>query len=176
MDDLWNALHQSFNYAQSHKVDFQLLNEIPGKDTNVWVLFSREELINTIEKCNNSLASSPNKLTWSHIKKTIKSKEYISKFIDIANACIDLGHWLSHFKTSITVIIPKLNKAMYNSFKSFWPIILLNTMGKLIKKMIGEWLQFLMISNNFIYPYQSGSLKQRSTINADIALTHFIQL
>jgi len=98
----------------------------------------REELINTIEKCNNSSAPGPDKLTWSYIKKIIKNKECISKFIDIANACINLGHWLLHFKTSTTVVIPKPDKTMYNSPKSFRPIVLLNTIGKLIEKMIGE--------------------------------------
>jgi len=35
-------------------------------------------------------------------------------------------------------------------------------------------MQFLTLSNNFIYPSQLGSLKQRSTIDAGIALTHLI--
>ena len=85
------------------------------------------------------------------ITKNVKNKECINKLIDIANVCIDLGHWPSHFKISITIIIPKSNKALYNSTKSFCSIILLNTTGKLFEKMIGEWLQFLLISNNFIY-------------------------
>ena len=41
--------------------------------------------------------------------------------------------------------------------------------------MIGERLQFLTISNKFIYPYQLGGLKHRSTMDASIALTYFIQ-
>ena len=92
LDNLWDVLHQSFNSTQSHEVDFQLLDEIPSKDAKVWVPFSREELINATEKCNNSSAPGPDKLIWSHIKKIIKSKECISKFIDIANACINLEH------------------------------------------------------------------------------------
>jgi len=141
----------------------------------MWAPFSREELINTIEKCNNSLVPSSDKLSWSHIKRIIKNNEYITKLIDIANACIDLEHWPSHFKMSMTVIIPKPNKALYNFPKFFCPIILLNIMGKLFEKMIGERLQFLTISNNFIYLYQLGSLKYRFTMDANIALTHFIR-
>jgi len=72
------------------------------------------------------------------------------------------------------IIIPKPNKLAYNSPKSYWPIVLLNTIGKLFKKMIGEWLQFHTISNNFIHQSQLGRLKQRSTIDAGIALTHTI--
>ena len=76
----------------------------------------------------------------------------------------------------MTIIIPKPNKESYNSPKSFQPIILLNTLGKLIKKVIGNRLQFHLISNNFIYPSQLGCLKQRLTANMRVTLTHFICL
>jgi len=99
---------------------------------------------------------------------------YLGKIIIIANACFELGFWLLHFKSSIMIIIPKPNKKSYNSPKSFQPIVLLNTLGKLIKKVISKQLQFHLISNDFIHLYQLGSLKQRSISNANIALTYFI--
>ena len=74
------------------------------------------------------------------------------------------------------VIIPKPNKPSYNLPKSFHPIILLNTLGKLIKKVIGERLQFHVGSNDFIHPSQLGSLKFKSTTNVDIALIYIIWL
>ena len=152
LQDLWDAFYSFFNSAQSYDVNLQLLNKISDKVTKVWTPFSREELINAIERCNNLSAPGLDKLTWSHIKRIIRNKECITKFIDIANACINLGHWPSYFKTSITVVIPKPNKAVYNSPKSFYLIVLSNTIGKLFEKIIGEWLQFLTISNNFIHP------------------------
>jgi len=103
-------------------------------------------------KCNNSSTSCPDKLSWSYLKTIIKDGECTNKLINIANSCINLGHWPSHFKTLTTIIISKLNKILYDSTKSFCPIVLLNTTGKLCEKMIGEWLQFLLISNNFIHP------------------------
>jgi len=74
------------------------------------------------------------------------------------------------------VIIPKPNKLSYDSPKSFRPIVLLNTLGKLIKKVIGERIQFHVITNNFIHPSQLGGLKFKSTIDAGVALIHIIQL
>jgi len=139
------------------------LDEIPDKDTNA------------IEKYNNSSASGPDKLTQSYIKRIIKSEEYINRFIDIANACINLEHWPYYFKMSVTVIILKPNKASYDFPKFFYPIILLNMIGKLFEKIIGEHLQFHMISNSFIHPCQLSGLKQRSTTNTGVALTHFIR-
>jgi len=75
-----------------------------------------------------------------------------------------------------TIIISKLNKASYDFTKSFHPIVLLNMTRKLFEKMIGEWLQFFVISNNFIHPCQLDGLKHKSTTDAGVALTHSIQL
>ena len=68
----------------------------------------------------------------------IRNKECHSKLIDITNTFINLGHWPSHFKMSTIVVIPKPNKLLYNSPKSFHPIILLNALDKLFEKIIGE--------------------------------------
>jgi len=73
------------------------------------------------------------------------------------------------------VIIPKPNKLAYNNPKSFCPIVLLNTLSKLIEKVIAERLQFHVIKNNFIHPSQLGGLKFKSTTDAGIVLTHIIQ-
>ena len=88
--------------------------------------------------------------------------------------CIELGYWPSHFKRSTTIVIPKPNKKLYNLPKAFKPIVLLNTVDKLIKKVIGERLQFNMASNEFIHPSQLSGLKFKSTINVGIALIHII--
>ena len=174
LEDLWTALHSSFNSTQAQEVDIYFLDKIPDKTTTDWNLFSKKELIDTIEKCNNLSAPGPDKLMWSYVKPIIRNEDCICKFIDIANACIDLEYWPSHFKTSTTVIIPKSNKTTFNSSKLYYPIVLLNTIGKLFEKMIGECLQFHIISNNFIHPSQLRDLKQRSTTDVGVVLTYII--
>ena len=72
------------------------------------------------------------------------------------------------------VIIPKLNKSAYDSLKAYYPIVLLNMIGKLFKKMIGERLQFHTIANNFVHQSQLGGLKQKSTTDSGVVLTHII--
>ena len=74
------------------------------------------------------------------------------------------------------VVILKPNKLAYDQPKSFYPIILLNTLGKLIKKIVAKRLQFLIAKNDFIHPSQLGSLKFKSTTDTGIALTHVIRL
>ena len=62
----------------------------------------------------------------------MKDDDCITNVIKIANACIDLEYWPNDFKISSMIIIPKPNKLSYDSPKSFRPIVLLNTLGKLV--------------------------------------------
>ena len=64
---------------------------------------------------------------------------------------------------------------MYDYPKAFYPIVFLNTLGKLIdEKVITERLQFIVAKNNFIHPSQLGSLKFKSTSDVGVALTHIV--
>ena len=92
LEDLWITLHNSFNFTQTREVDIHILDDIPDKPTRVWNSFSKQELIDVIEKCNNLSASGPDKLTQSHIKSIIRNKDCIFKLVDITNTCIDLEH------------------------------------------------------------------------------------
>ena len=73
------------------------------------------------------------------------------------------------------MIISKPNKPAYDNPKSFCPIVLLNTISKLIEKVIAERLQFHIVNNDFVHPSQLGGLKFKSTTDAGIVLTHIIQ-
>ena len=72
------------------------------------------------------------------------------------------------------MIIPKPNKPVYDYSKAFCPIVLLNTLEKVIEKVIAERLQFIVTGNSFIHPSQLDSLKTKSTSDAGIALTHIV--
>ena len=72
------------------------------------------------------------------------------------------------------MIIPKPNKPAYDHPKAFCLIVLLNILGKLIKKVTAERIQFIVAENSFIHQSQLGGLKTKSTSNAGIALTHIV--
>jgi len=114
-------------------------------------------------------------LTWHYWKIIIANNDCLSRIISITNTCIELGYWPKYFKVSTTIVIPKPNKSSYDHPKAFRPIVLLNTLGKLIEKVIAERLQFIVASNCFIHPCQLGGLKFKSTADAGIALTHIIR-
>ena len=93
------------------------------------------------------------------------------------NIYINFSYWLTHFKKLMSIIIPKPNKpSYYDTPKAFHPIILLNTLGKLIEKAISSRLQIHTIASNFIHPSQLEGIKQCSTMDARIFLTYLIHM
>jgi hypothetical protein len=72
------------------------------------------------------------------------------------------------------VIILKPGKPSYSTPKVFQPIVLLNTLGKLVKKMLARRLQFDGIAHDVFHPNQFGGIAQRSTEDAGVYLTHLV--
>ena len=95
--------------------------------------------------------------------------------LTLADACLRVGYWPRHFKESVSVIIPKPGKPSYSTPKSFRPIVLLNTLGKLIEKMISTRLQFDGVKFGVFHPNQFGGIRQRSTEDAGLFLTHLVR-
>ena len=174
--DLWNALHNTFNTALHRQVNVEILHEVTQKPTQNWGSFSKYEFLSAISKCADSSSPRPDRMIWHHWKTIVKNDACLSNIINITDACINLGHWPRYFKISTMVVIPKPNKPSYDNPKAFHPIVLLNTLGKLIEKVIAKRLQFTVASNNFIHPSQLGGLKFKSTADAGIALTYIIRL
>ena len=97
-------------------------------------------MMEVLAQCLGWSAPGPDHLTWTHLKHLMAYKEVASLFLWITNACLRVGVWLKELIESKTVVIPKLRKLSYNVSKAFRPIVLLNTMGKLFKKMIANQL------------------------------------
>ncbi|CAA7271402.1 unnamed protein product [Cyclocybe aegerita] len=159
MDDLWDALHSTYNSAS-------------GRDG----LTFQHELLSALKGCSNSSAPGPDHVTWVHLKELLKDKHVLALFIVLANACLRVGHWLHIFKESLLVIVPKPNKPSYAVPKAFRPIVLLITFSKLIEKMIANRIQFDAVKHDIFHPNQLGSIRQRSTEDAGLILTHLVRV
>lgn len=175
LNSLQDALHNSYNSAENHPIDYRFLSKIPQLNTFEWLLFTNQEFKDAIAKCSPFSTLGPDHISQRHLKPIIAKEYCLDKFVDIANACISLEFWPSYFKEAKLIIIPKPNKDTYNTPKSFCPIVLLNTIGKLIEKVISNYLQFHMASNRFLDLNQLGGIRQCSTIDAGLYLIYIIQ-
>ena len=138
MEDLWNSLHHTYNAANDREVDLSVLDQLPDKEERAWTQFTRTEVRDTLMGCSNTSAPGPDHITWAHLKVILKDKECEGLVVRMANACLQTGHWPGAFKESVSVIIPKPGKPSYRTPKAYRPIVLLNTMGKLIEKMLSK--------------------------------------
>src|SRR5207302_1742402 len=126
LDSLWDALHGTYNSASDRPTDNTILEETPREPLREWVPFSKAELRDELKKCSNTSAPGPDHITWYHLKKLCSNDQIAEQFTSIANACLTVGHWPSHFKESNLVILPKPGKPSYDTPKSFRLIVLLN--------------------------------------------------
>ncbi|KAJ2923473.1 hypothetical protein H1R20_g13621, partial [Candolleomyces eurysporus] len=175
LGDLWNALHSTYNAASDRPVDVSILEGLLDEPERPWPKFSQLELRQALEACSARSAPGPDHITWRHLKQILALPECGDIIIALANGCMESGHWPRHFKESTSVIIPKPNKPSYSAPKAFRPIVLLNTLGKLIEKMISNRFQHDMIKYDLVDPNQMGGVRQRSTEDAGLFLTHLVR-
>nr|BAB32470.1 Pol-like protein Pol-2 [Tricholoma matsutake] len=175
LDSLWDALDGSYNAASDRVVDLSILDELDPAPERAWIPFSVMELKEALNACSSRSAPGPDHVTWLHLKHWCSNPEVAGLITRIAEACITAGHWPAHFKESLSVIIPKPGKPNYSTPKSFRPIVLLNTLGKLVEKMLSRRLQFDGVAHEAFEQNQFGGVAQRSTEDAGIYLTHLVR-
>ena len=86
------------------------------------------------------------------------------------NACLRLGYHPQHFKESITVVLRKPGKDDYTQPKSYRPIALLNTLGKVLEAVMATRLSYLADIYQLLPARHTGGRKLSSTDHA----IHFI--
>ena len=118
-----------------------------------------------LSSCNNSSAPSPDKLLWNHLKTIFNDIECLDIFIQMANACINLGYWLSHFKTSTTIIIPKPNKKLYDSPKLFRPIVSSSQMVNLVSLYFIFHFYFYFVLFSYFSIFRTARVRVRSDLS-----------
>ncbi|KAF7761993.1 hypothetical protein Agabi119p4_9985 [Agaricus bisporus var. burnettii] len=176
-EHLFQTLHTAYNSANNRSINLErMLREVERKEEREWNTFSQHELRQALSKCAKNTAPGPDHITWNVLKHITKTRTKIVKFfVMIANASIEQEHWPQHFKSSVSVIIPKPSKPSYDRAKAFRPIVLLNTLGKLIEKMIANRLQFESLEHQVIHSCQTGGICQRSTEDAATVLAHHVR-
>ncbi|KHJ30181.1 putative zinc knuckle domain protein [Erysiphe necator] len=74
----------------------------------------------------------PNRLL-KHCRKALSKV-----LVDLFNSCLRLGYHPRGFKESIKVVLRKPQKPSYDTSKAYRPVALLNTVGKLLEKLVAN--------------------------------------
>ena len=81
----------------------------------------------------------------------------------LANVCLALGYFLARFKEVQIVVLCKPGKPSYNNLGTWWPIVLLNIIGKLIESLITKRLSQATEEYKLLPDTQIGARPDRLT-------------
>ncbi|KAF8645561.1 hypothetical protein AX14_009211, partial [Amanita brunnescens Koide BX004] len=158
VDKLFNIMHAQFSQATARppmedgvRAMLCQLEPLPERD---FPEFSCQEIKDLIALTSNGSAPGPDRITWEILKLALSVNGAIQGLCHLFNQIRLSGVWPSWFKQSTCVIIPKPNKPKYNVPKAFRPISLLNTIGKLLMKIIAMRMQFDCLKFDILHPGQ----------------------
>jgi hypothetical protein len=86
----------------------------------------------------------------------------------------EVGYYPQSWRESTIVIIPKPNKPDYSSIKVYWPIALLNCLGKSLEKLMASRIAQMAEAHYLLHPNQISSRPQHSAIDTAMVLIHAI--
>jgi hypothetical protein len=93
----------------------------------------------------------------------------------LANTCLRLEHYPAFLKSFRTIVLRKPGKSFYKSSSTWRLIMLLKTIGKVVKKLLTRRIRNLAEKYYLLYLSQIGARAERGTDTALELLTNIIQ-
>ncbi|KAF8664623.1 hypothetical protein AX14_006712 [Amanita brunnescens Koide BX004] len=172
---LFDTMHSHFSTSPAESdISWEAIHSIPEHEVRSFPPISQKEIWDALRPTSNSSAPGPDHVTWRHIKLALTFPDTDVALAALFNKVCFTGTWPSHFKESVSVIIPKPNKPDYSIPKAYRPIALLNTLGKLLTKILANHLQHDAAQYGILHRDQFGGIQGHSTIDAGLILTDFI--
>ena len=175
VESLFDTMHSHFSTSPAaDHISWEAINNIPQLTVRSFPPVSQKEIWDALRPTTNSSAPGPDHVTWRHLKLALSLPETDVSLMALYNRICFTGTWPTHFKESTSVIIPKLNKPDYTIPKAYRPIALLNTLGKLLTKILANRLQHDAAEHGILHRDQFGGVQGHSMIDAGLVLTDFI--
>ena len=108
------------------------------------------------------------------LKMIANSEDVLAALCTLFNGICRHGVWPAWLSESSSVIIPKPKKVDYTVPKAYRPIALLNTVGKLLTKVIAHRLQHDAAAFGLLHEGQCSGVQKHATIDAGLVLLDFI--
>jgi hypothetical protein len=144
----------------------QFFNDVP--------VLTEDEVTSALKKCSNSSTPGPDQIPYSTWK--IIHRINPSIIPDLLTPLLTHGHHPIMLKVGNGIVLPKPSKLSFKDPSSFCVIVLLETISKILERIITFWLNDHLTLNKLIYPNQEGSLPGLSVNDDAITLIHEIKL
>lgn len=133
---------------------------------------TEEEVHGALRGVSSDKAPGPDQITNRVLK--VASAWLVPKLASIFTATFRLGYHPSEWKRAITLVLRKQGKPDYSTPKAYRPIALLNSMGKILERVIARRITEITETHSLLPDTQMGARKQRSTESALQLLTEQI--
>src|ERR1700704_6401921 len=121
-----------------------------------------------LKKFSNISAPGPDQIQFGIWKKVHAANPLI--LVKLFNPLLQFGYHPTALKKALGVVLPKPGKPDYSSTTSFRIISLLQTISKILKKLVSDRLFSLSSPLSLVHPNQCGSLPSISTADAVLSL------
>jgi hypothetical protein len=139
-----------------------------------WQTFSQAEVERAIFTSSSKKAPGPDAITFACIQAAYKA---IPLHFDHLYAALGQeGYHPRCWRQATTVVIPKPNKPDYRDPKAYRPIALLNSLGKILEKLMATRISTMAEAHHLLHLDQIGGRPQRSAIDAALAFAHDIEM
>ena len=171
-------MHAQFSKASNRRLDLDaakaLIDSNPQLEQREFPPISAAEVREALDDTSDSSSPGPDRITWRILKKATWINGAIEGLASLFSCAVESGVWPDWFKSSECVIIPKPSKPNYTIPKAYHPISLLNTVGKLLTKIIANRMQFDAAAHGLLHQGQCGGIRKHATIDAGVVLASFI--
>jgi hypothetical protein len=138
-----------------------------------WPDITSLEIKEAIFSSNPNKAPGPDGMTFLNLQQAYMAVPWL--FDLIYRSLLIVGYHPHCWREGIGAILKKGNKPDYTAPKAYRVIVLLNCLGKVSEKIIAKRLSYLSEANQLLHMQQMGGRRQRTAIDAAMALTHDIQ-
>jgi len=135
---------------------------------------SQEEITLALSKSSNTSAPGPDTVSYEVWKQVHRSCPAL--LTKLLSPLLLYGHHPASLKKANGIVLDKPGKASYDTPSSFRVIVLLETLSKILERVIASRLSLLARHVALLHPHQTGSLPGLSTFDATYTLTHDVRL
>ena len=172
-DTMTDLLADRFFAKDLGTVPLHFPDDPPARPTRPFSPITKEEAHALLSHTKNASAPGSSGIGWELLKQGWSHID--DALTEVFNACITLGYHPPTWKSAVVVVIPKPDKPDYTLPKAHRPISLLETMSKLLEKVIAQQFQHDIVEYELIPTTQFGGRRFSSCLDAGLSLFHDIQ-
>jgi hypothetical protein len=132
-----------------------------------------DEISRALAKSSSSSAPGPDQIPYGVWKQVNEANPHI--LLNLLSPLLQHGYHPKALKMANGIVLPKPGKSDYSSPASFRIIVLLQTVSKILERIVATRLSLIARSAGLINPNQCGSLSGLSTFDACASLSHEVR-